>query len=134
MACRARPRVYDGWGVGPRVLPHDAAHGFVHWPCVSKVNYQGFPSGHATTAFAVAAALTALAPALWPAWLATAAGIGASRILLNAHFLSDVLGGGLLGWWAGKLGLWVVARFTPHVPTRPPPAAAAEAPPSVAQP
>jgi membrane-associated phospholipid phosphatase len=38
-------------------------------------------------------------------------------VLLNAHFLSDVLGGGLLGWWAGQLGLWLAERFAP-IPAR----------------
>jgi membrane-associated phospholipid phosphatase len=40
-----------------------------------------------------------------------AAGIAASRIVLNAHFLSDVLAGGLFGWWAGEAGLVIVSRY-----------------------
>jgi membrane-associated phospholipid phosphatase len=113
VACRARPRLVDGWGVGT-ATPPDAPtrRGFFHWPCFGERDYHGFPSGHAATAFAVGAALAGWAPARRRGWiLATASGVGASRIVLNAHLLSDVLGGALLGWWAGQAGVRVVARY-----------------------
>jgi membrane-associated phospholipid phosphatase len=113
VACRARPRLVDGWGVG-RATPPEAPtrRGFFHWPCFGERQYHGFPSGHAATAFAVAAALAGWAPAGRRGWILTAAsGVGASRIVLNAHFLSDVLGGALFGWWAGEAGVWLVARY-----------------------
>ncbi len=111
--CRARPRLVEGWGVG-RATPPDAParRGFLHWPCWGSGNYQSFPSGHAATAFAVAAALVGWAPGRRRAWVIVAAsGVGASRIVLNAHFLSDVLGGALMGWWAGEAGGRLVARY-----------------------
>ena len=112
VVCRARPRLVEGWGVGQPGTPDDpAARGFFHWPCFGESAYQGFPSGHATTAFTLAAALSLIAPAGRPAWLLAAAGIGASRVVLNAHFLSDVIGGALIGWWAGQLGLSITARL-----------------------
>jgi undecaprenyl-diphosphatase len=119
IACRGRPKLLDGWGVdstsasGRVTASSQTAAGFrsfFHWPCVLESRYHSFPSGHATTAFAVAAALTRAAPARRPLWLAVASVIGAARVLLNAHFLSDVLGGALLGWWGGWLGIHLTER------------------------
>jgi membrane-associated phospholipid phosphatase len=88
----------------------------LHWPCLGDSRFHSFPSGHATTAFTVAAVLTWAAPGRWRLWLGVAAGIGLSRILLNAHFASDVLGGAAIGWWAGRSGLRLVERFAPARP------------------
>jgi undecaprenyl-diphosphatase len=119
VVCRGRPGLLDGWGVdlpgatglddGARV----AARRFFRWPCLTDARFHSFPSGHATTAFAVAAALAWAAPARRRLWLGVAAGVGLSRILLNAHFASDVLGGAAIGWWAGRSGLRLVERFAP---------------------
>ena len=62
-----------------------------------------FPSGHAMSAFAVAAAIALLAPRLrWPV-LALAAVIGFSRVYLGVHFWLDVLAGAALGMAIGAL-------------------------------
>jgi membrane-associated phospholipid phosphatase len=116
VACRARPKLVDGWGVdvagaAGAVPPDPATVGFFHWPCIRDSRYHSFPSGHAATAFAVAAALSLAVPGRRRVWLAVAGGVGLSRILLNAHFLSDVLGGALLGWWAGQAGVGLVTRL-----------------------
>jgi undecaprenyl-diphosphatase len=56
-----------------------------------------FPSGHATTAFAAAAAVGMLHPRLrWPL-LAVAAVVGFSRVYLGVHWGLDVLAGAALG-------------------------------------
>lgn len=56
-----------------------------------------FPSGHTTTAFALAAAITYLWPKFSiPAWIFAIA-VGISRIAITAHYPSDVLGGALTG-------------------------------------
>jgi undecaprenyl-diphosphatase len=109
VACRGRPRLLDGWGVDSP--DPTAGWSFFHWPCFLESRYHSFPSGHATTAFAVAAALTRAAPARRPLWLALAAIVGAARVLLNAHFLSDVIGGALVGWWTGWLGIHATERY-----------------------
>lgn len=111
VACRARPRLVDGWGVGPPAPPEaPERRGFFHFPCLGAGRYHGFPSGHATTAFTVAAALASWAPSRRGVWVAAATGIGASRVALNAHFVSDVLGGALIGWWAAEAGIRLTAR------------------------
>ena len=56
-----------------------------------------FPSGHATTAFAAAVALTLLVPrAGWWA-LPLAAVVAYSRVYLGVHYWSDIIAGALLG-------------------------------------
>ena len=60
--------------------------------------YASFPSGHATTSFALAFAVAALWPKLrWP-MVTYAVIICSSRLVLLAHHPSDVVAGGLLGW------------------------------------
>jgi undecaprenyl-diphosphatase len=59
--------------------------------------YASFPSGHATTAFATAVVLAAWYPRQAVGFVGLAALVGLSRILLGAHFPSDVLAGALLG-------------------------------------
>lgn len=114
VACRARPGLIDGWGVGP-ATPAAGAGGFFHWPCLTATRYHAFPSGHATAAFAVAAALTAIAPAGRRVWLLVAACVAVSRVVLNAHFLSDVFAGSLMGWAAGAAGQRLADGLAPRV-------------------
>ncbi len=61
----------------------------------------GFPSGHASAAFSMAAALGVIFPSLSPVFylLATLAAI--SRLYFRAHFAWDVAGGALLGTAVG---------------------------------
>ncbi|MDQ0395145.1 phosphatase PAP2 family protein [Labrys monachus] len=59
------------------------------------------PSGHATTAWSVAACLVLLAgPRVRPYAFAFATLVCVSRVVLGAHFVSDVVAGALLGWFA----------------------------------
>jgi undecaprenyl-diphosphatase len=68
-----------------------------------------FPSGHATTAFAAAAAAAVLIPRLrWPA-LALAAVVALSRVYLGVHFVLDVMAGALLGTLIG-ISIALIAR------------------------
>jgi membrane-associated phospholipid phosphatase len=62
-----------------------------------------FPSGHAMTAFATAAAISALAPRLRVPMFAVAVLISCSRVYLGVHFVLDVLVGSLLGLAIGLL-------------------------------
>jgi membrane-associated phospholipid phosphatase len=68
-----------------------------------------FPSGHATTAFAAAAAVGVLHPRLrWPL-LGLAAVVGFSRVYLGVHWGLDVLAGAMLGTGIG-VGCALLAR------------------------
>ena len=70
-----------------------------------------FPSGHATSVFAVATAFADGYPRL--AWLcyAMAATIAAGRVYLGRHYVSDVLAGAVIGIAVSSIILWTLA---PH--------------------
>ena len=59
--------------------------------------YAGTPSGHATTAFAVLVAFGTLWPRARTALLIYALLIAVSRVVVTAHYPSDVLAGALVG-------------------------------------
>jgi membrane-associated phospholipid phosphatase len=72
-----------------------------------------FPSGEATEAFAIAAAVAAHTDRKWleaTAWT-LAAGTAWERMRLDAHWASDVVAGALLGTAVGR---WVVHRHQPR--------------------
>jgi undecaprenyl-diphosphatase len=69
--------------------------------------YQSFPSGHATTAFALAACVGFISERWFYPSLALAATIGLSRITEGVHYPSDVIAGAILG----LLGAYAVRLF-----------------------
>ncbi|MCW5691315.1 MAG: phosphatase PAP2 family protein [Pseudolabrys sp.] len=112
MIGRARP------GVPGRIDP------FVFDPFHWTPAWAGMPSGHATTAFAVLAAVGTL----WPRWrtvaLLYALVIAISRIVVQAHFFTDTLLGAVVGiggvilirrWFAAqRLGFSIAADGRIH--------------------
>jgi undecaprenyl-diphosphatase len=68
-----------------------------------------FPSGHTMSAFAVSTVLAIHFPALAPALGVVALGIGASRVVLGLHYVSDVVAGALLGTLIGGVALLALA-------------------------
>lgn len=81
----------------------------------------GFVSSHTAVAFGAAAILTRCFPATRVVWLLLASGCAATRLLAGAHYLSDVVGGAVVGWlvadgvwrWCAKRARRVVAPTAP---------------------
>lgn len=71
----------------------DSGFGFFRY----GAKFASFPSGHTTTSFAAAFALGAIFPRWRPVFLVMAVLIAISRLVLEAHYLSDVIAGALLG-------------------------------------
>jgi undecaprenyl-diphosphatase len=70
-------------------------------------DYQSFPSGHSTTAFAFATVIAFLWPrAFWPAML-IAAVIAVSRVIVGEHYPTDITAGAVLG----VLGVYAIRQL-----------------------
>jgi undecaprenyl-diphosphatase len=91
VVCRLRPRDIE---------PHC-------WASIVTRDRFSFPSGHSTTAFAVAVSVGSFYPEAMPLLLIVAANVAISRVVIGMHFLSDVLVGSgmgaLLGYVAFRL-------------------------------
>ncbi len=79
----------------PKLLFEANLYGFD--PFRIGYEYNSFPSGHATTVFALAAALTLFSPRWRLPLVVFAAVVGLSRIVVGAHYLSDVMAGAYVG-------------------------------------
>jgi membrane-associated phospholipid phosphatase len=93
---RARPYA---WLAGD-----DSGFGFFRY----GVKFASFPSGHTTTSMAAALAFGAVFPRWRPAFLLAALLIALSRIVLDVHYLSDVIAGAFLG---AAVAFGVLERF-----------------------
>jgi membrane-associated phospholipid phosphatase len=69
-------------------------------PVVSRLS---FPSAHATTSFAAAAAYSRALPLAAPLFYGTAGALALSRPYLGVHYPSDVAAGATLGTLIGRL-------------------------------
>jgi membrane-associated phospholipid phosphatase len=92
----------------PAVLPAEALH------VIGPAHMQGsFPSGHTSTAWALAAVLCgawARRPQARTGFLVLASLAGLSRCVVGVHWPADVLGGIMLGWTSGWAGVWIAGR------------------------
>src|SRR5260221_1869859 len=88
----------------PKLLFSDDVYGFV-WGA-TQADYWSFPSGHATTISALATALFLFWPRGLLLYVAAALLVMASRVVLDAHYVSDVIVGAAIGGavaWAAWL-------------------------------
>jgi membrane-associated phospholipid phosphatase len=80
-----------------RPLVEGSADPFLYRPLSWNVEYASLPSGHSTDAFAAAMAVGALWPRTRPVMWTYAVVIALSRVVLTAHFPSDVVAGAVVG-------------------------------------
>lgn len=93
----------------PYISADTNPHNFAFGRGVRGSDYQSFPSGHTTSAFAAAAAVSTETAAWWPQtrWVfgpilyGGAALVGLSRIYDDKHWASDVIMGAAVGTFAG---------------------------------
>lgn len=71
--------------------------------------FESFPSGHSTAVGAFFGALAMLAPRFRPLFAILALAIGISRVVVGAHYPSDVAAGLLLGLWAAVTAAFLFA-------------------------
>jgi undecaprenyl-diphosphatase len=74
-------------------------------PFITPSDRYSLPSGHTAAAFLMATLISFFYPDFMLVSFVWASMIGAARILLGVHFLTDVLVGALLGVLSAKLAL-----------------------------
>lgn len=128
-----RALVLTGWtglvaliasGLATRVLkiglgrprPELVDRGMLEWGPSLSAAQNSFPSGHATAAFALATVAAAAAPRWRIVFYALATLVAVSRVALDAHFVADVVAGGLIGWAVARV---TVATVCPRLDAGP---------------
>lgn len=92
----------------PKAYFQDGSFGFDLFAFKTKYVFNSFPSGHSVTAMGLAIALALLFPRYKIAALAFGMIVASSRFIVTAHYLSDVLVGGLLG---GIVSYWLYEYY-----------------------
>jgi membrane-associated phospholipid phosphatase len=92
---RSRPVVYEQVGI------------LAFHPLSFNFGFESWPSGHTTTAFALATVIGFLSPKWFAIGLIYALAVAGSRLVLGAHYPTDVLSGAVLG----VLGAYAVRNY-----------------------
>ncbi len=87
--------------LGRRLRPYE--NGLPIKPLVPPLDKYSFPSGHTMNNLAVALTLAAHFPGLFLPAIALPVLLGALRVLFGVHYLSDIIGGSVLGAFAFAL-------------------------------
>ena len=96
----------DSWGPQIVSLVHDNVYGFHFFQ--SGGSFESFPSGHAAVIAAVMSVLWIVFPKLRPLYAICIVAADIGLVLLNLHFISDVVAGTFAG---PSTGLFTVALF-----------------------
>ncbi len=75
-----------------------------------QIPFHSFPSAHTASAFSVAAVVSTLFPRLRIPVFCWAGAIGLPRVVLNEHFVSDVVAGGLFGYGVTRVVVKALRR------------------------
>lgn len=97
----------------PFVGHPDQIHQFLHHAADA-----GFPSDHATAAFAIAGVLLSRLGWRWWPVLVAAVLLAAARVLLGLHYPADVIAGAGVGLLCALLVCGLVSRYASRVATR----------------
>ena len=95
--------------VRPKLLFRSDLYGFTWFSW--RPDHWSFPSGHTTTIVALMAALWWLWPRHLLFYLLVATIVAASRIVVGAHYPSDVIAGALIAILSTRGVVWVFARW-----------------------
>jgi len=95
---RARPELFADYG----------AHS-LSWLAGHEWVYQSFPSGHSAAVGSFFGAFSMLVPRLRILFVLCALTIGVTRVVVGAHYPSDVAAGLLLGLWAAIMTAFAFA-------------------------
>jgi membrane-associated phospholipid phosphatase len=96
---RARPEMFVELG----------AYSLTPW--TGGTVFESFPSGHSAAVGSFFGAFAMLIPRFRPLFLAGALLIGVSRVIVGAHYPSDVAAGLLVGLWCAVMMAFVFARW-----------------------
>jgi lipid A 4'-phosphatase len=87
-----------------RARPNHSASEFFNFFNFDSI-FHSFPSGHTSTIFLVALVFSMFTPKLKYFYFCCAGVIGLSRVIVGAHFLTDIMGGAILAYIGYKITL-----------------------------
>lgn len=84
---------------------------YVFQPFTTHWDFHSFASGHTQVMFTVATMFAVAFPRARWVFFTIAAFFGFTRVIIHDHFLSDVIGGAVVGYVGATTALYLVARW-----------------------